>query len=204
MHTPLEADKRATRSNDGRVHPCGALWIGTMGKSAENGAGAIYWFFRGEVRTLYASISIPNSIAFAPDGSVAYFTDSATGLLKRTACDPKTGLPQGEAKVFADRGGGSGDHDGSVVDLDGTLWNARWGEGRIDAYSPDGVLVRSITVPATQATCPAFCGPDASRMAITSAWSGLDEAARKADPDAGKTFLLDIAVRGRFEPRVLI
>ena len=32
----------------------------------------------------------------------------------------------------------------------------------------------------------------------------MDAKARAADPDAGKTFLLDIEVRGRFEPRVVI
>ena len=37
-HTPLEADNTATCSNDARVHPCGALWIGTMGRKAEKGA----------------------------------------------------------------------------------------------------------------------------------------------------------------------
>ncbi len=32
----------------------------------------------------------------------------------------------------------------------------------------------------------------------------MDAEARAADPEAGKTFLLDIEVHGRFEPRVLI
>lgn len=204
LHAALEAGNKATRSNDSRVHPCGAFWVGTMGKNAETGAGAIYWFHRGELRKLFGEVSIPNSIAFSPDGGVAYYTDSAKGEIMRIACDPKTGLPQGEPKIFADRGGGTGDHDGSVVDLDGTLWNARWGESRVTAYSPAGHLVRSLDVPAKQASCPAFCGPDASRLAVTSAWASMDEAARKDDPDAGKTFLLDIEVRGRFEPRVLI
>jgi sugar lactone lactonase YvrE len=48
LHTPLEADNATTRSNDGRPHPCGALWIGTMGRKAEKGAGAIYRFHHGE------------------------------------------------------------------------------------------------------------------------------------------------------------
>jgi sugar lactone lactonase YvrE len=106
--------------------------------------------------------------------------------------------------VFADRGGGAGDHDGSVVDIDGTLWNARWGEGRVTAYAPDGRLLRSIAMPVGQPTCPAFVGKNADRLAVTSAWAGLDETQRAAQPDAGKTFLLDLPVRGRFEPRVLI
>jgi sugar lactone lactonase YvrE len=204
LHTPLEADNAVTRSNDARVHPSGAFWVSTMGKKAQTGAGAIYWFFKGELRTLFSDVSIPNSIAFSSDGTVAYYTDSATGFLMRTSCDPKTGLPVGEPMVFADRGGGTGDHDGSVVDLDGTLWNARWGEGCITAYAPDGSLLRSVPVSVGQPTCPAFVGRNADRLAVSSAWAGLNEAQRAAQPDAGKTFLLDLPVRGRFEPRVLI
>jgi sugar lactone lactonase YvrE len=204
LHTPIEANNTVTRSNDARVHPCGALWVSTMGKKAQKGAGAIYWFFKGELRTLFSGISIPNSIAFSSNGAMAYFTDSATGLIMRTACDPGTGLPLGEPMVFADRGGGAGDHDGSVVDIDGTLWNARWGEGRVTAYAPDGRLLRSIAMPVGQPTCPAFVGKNADRLAVTSAWAGLDETQRAAQPDAGKTFLVDLPVRGRFEPRVLI
>ncbi len=204
LHTPIEADNPVTRSNDGRVHPCGAFWVSTMGKKAETGTGSIYWFFKGELRRLFAGVSIPNSIAFSSDGTVAYYTDSARGLLMRTQCDPATGLPEGEPKLFADRGGGSGDHDGSVVDAEGVLWNARWGESRVTAYAPDGRLVRSIAMPAVQCSCPAFYGPDADRLAVTSAWSGMDEKQRAADPQAGKTFLIDLPVKGRFEPRVLI
>jgi sugar lactone lactonase YvrE len=46
---PLEADNAATRSNDGRADPFGGFWIGTMGKNAEAGAGALYRYYRGEV-----------------------------------------------------------------------------------------------------------------------------------------------------------
>lgn len=200
---PLEADTPATRSNDARVHPSGAFWAGTMGKKAETGAGAIYWFFKGEIRRLFDRISIPNSIAFSPDGRIAYFVDSAIGDLMRVACDPATGLPTGEPQVFA-RIEGPGDFDGSVVDKDGTLWNARWGEGRLLAYAPDGTLTRTIALPASQVTCPAFIGPNADRLAVTSAFVGLEAEVRAREPHAGATFHLDLPVRGRHEPAVLI
>ena len=83
LHVALEADNAATRSNDGRVHPSGALWIGTMGRKAEKGAGAIYHFGGGELRRLYAGISIPNAICFSPDGATAYFTDTREAILYR-------------------------------------------------------------------------------------------------------------------------
>ncbi|MBE1204250.1 SMP-30/gluconolactonase/LRE family protein [Aminobacter carboxidus] len=204
LHMSVEAANAGTRSNDARVHPCGALWFGTMGKTAEAGAGAIYWYFRGELRLLFPAISIPNSICFSPDGKTAYYTDTAVNLLYRLDCDADTGLPLGEPKLFVDRRGGRGDIDGSVVDRDGVLWNASWGGGRVDAYAPDGRLLRSVPVPAVQTSCPAFVGAAADRMVVTSAAEGMSAKARRADPHAGKTFLLDIKVNGRHEPNVLI
>lgn len=200
----IEAHNPVTRSNDSRVHPCGALWMGTMGKEAEPMAGAIYWFHKGETRQLYPSITIPNSICFSPDGKIAYFTDTAKNLLMRVACDPATGLPIGDPSVFIDARAGEGGLDGSVTDRDGLVWNARWGAGTVDSYMPDGSLLRSIPVPARQVSCPAFVGVEFSRMVVTSAWQGLDESARAADPDAGKTFLLAETFRGKPEPRVRI
>ncbi|WP_292176107.1 SMP-30/gluconolactonase/LRE family protein [Mesorhizobium sp.] len=204
LHTPIEADNPLTRSNDSRVHPCGALWTGTMGKDEGKGAGAIYWFFKGELRRLFSDITVSNSICFSDDGTIAYYTDTATGLLMRVACDPATGLPTGEPNVFVDHRSQRGYVDGSVVDRDGVLWNAVWGGKAVKAYSPDGMLLREIPMPVTQPSCPAFVGPNADRLAVTSAWKGKDDKQRKLDPQAGMTFLLDIPVRGRFEPRVLI
>ena len=66
--TPIEADNDVTRSNDGRVHESGALWVGTMGKNAEKHAGAIYHVARGVVTELFPNITIPNAICFSPDG----------------------------------------------------------------------------------------------------------------------------------------
>ncbi|MFU0506952.1 SMP-30/gluconolactonase/LRE family protein [Pseudaminobacter sp. NGMCC 1.201702] len=201
---PIEADNPATRSNDARVHPCGAFWISTMGRKAETGAGSIYRFLKGEFRKLVADISIPNSICFSPDGSTAYYTDTKRNILFRVGCAPDTGLPIDEPKVFYDHAGKKGGLDGSVVDADGVLWNACWGQGVLHAYSPQGKRIRSLAVPARQPSCPAFVGRNADRLVVTSAWEGMSDKARKADPHAGKTFLLDLPVKGRFEPRVLI
>lgn len=203
-HCEIEADDPATRSNDARVHPCGAFWLGTMGKRAEKAAGAIYWHRAGEVRRLFAGITIPNSICFSPDGRVAYFGDTDENLLFAVECDPGSGLPRSEPRIFVDGRGREGGIDGSVVDAEGRLWNARWGAGALDCYSPAGELLQTIPLPTSQTSCPAFVGPDAARLAVTSAWQGMDEAARAAEPEAGKTFLVDIAVQGRFEPRALL
>ena len=54
LYCSLEADNPTNRSNDARVHPCGTFWIGTMGRNAEAGAGAIYALYRGEISRLFA------------------------------------------------------------------------------------------------------------------------------------------------------
>jgi sugar lactone lactonase len=202
LHTPLEADNAATRSNDGRVHPCGALWIGTMGRKAEQGAGAIYHFHRGELTRLYAAISIPNAICFSPDGATAYFADSREGILHRVAVDPATAMPIGNPSTLYDHRGGAGGLDGAVVDAAGLIWNARWGGACVDVYTPEGERVRTIRVPAQQPSCPVFVGKDFDRLLVTSAWQDMDEEVRAADPHHGQTFILDAGAVGRAEPRV--
>src|SRR5690606_6207115 len=104
--------------------------------------------------------------------------------------------------VFFDHSGKKekGGLDGSVVDADGVLWNARWGAGSIDAYSPQGKRIRSIDITTLQPSCPALVGPGAARRALTSAWEGMDDKMRKRDSRAGMTLLLDLPVKGRFEP----
>lgn len=203
-HTRLEDDNQRTRSNDGRVHPSGALWIGTMGLNAEKGAGSIYRFYRGEVTKLYAGISIPNAICFTADGTTAYFTDTAVGLLMRVATDPATGEPIDEAVPLYDHRGQEGGLDGAVIDAEGVIWNARWGSACLDAYSPAGERLRTIALPASRPTCPLFVGAKADRMLVTSAREGMSEAEIAAEPAAGKTLLLDFPMKGRHEPRVLL
>jgi sugar lactone lactonase YvrE len=201
LYCPLEADNRLTRSNDGRAHPSGTFWIGTMGRKAEPRAGTVYALYHGEILRLFPGITIPNAICFSPDGSIGYFADTAENVLYRVPLDPQTGLPRGSPEVFL-RHSGTGGLDGAVVDADGLIWNARWGGGCIDVYSPRGEHLRSLHVPARQTSCPAFVGPTLSRLLVTSAWEGMDEAARAADPQAGCTFLMDVAARGRGEPNI--
>jgi sugar lactone lactonase YvrE len=201
LFCPLEADNPATRSNDCRVHQSGTFWIGTMGRKAERELGAIYALHRGKISTLFPGISIPNSICFSPDGATGYFADTARAVLYAVPLNADTGLPRGEPEVLL-RHTGVGGLDGSVCDADGQIWNACWGAGRVDVYSPQGERLRSLRVPARQSSCPAFVGPDLSGLLVTSAWQDMDAEARAADPQAGCTFLLQASARGRAEPDV--
>lgn len=193
----LEADNPATRSNDGRADAFGGFWIGTMGKSAENEVGAIYRFHGGELRKLFSGLSIPNSICFSPDGQTAYFTDTRKRRIMQVRLDEE-GWPIGKAKAFVRLRKERLNPDGSVVDAQGCLWNAQWGANRVARYSPDGVLLSTVDVPAKQASCPAFGGDDFKTLFITSAADGL------TGSEEGKTFSTQLDVQGLAEHRVIL
>jgi sugar lactone lactonase YvrE len=203
FHAALENDQPENRSNDGRTHPSGALWVGTMSKRAETHAGAIYHVARGKVTKIFSAISIPNSICFSPDGSIGYYTDTRLSRLMRVMVDPATGLPTGEPIVLVDSMEEEGGIDGSVVDADGYIWNARWGGGSVDRYSPDGLRIARYKVPTAQPSCPAFIGPNADRIAVTTAWEGLDDRARATQPEAGALLELGVTVKG-FDPAYVL
>jgi sugar lactone lactonase YvrE len=200
LHMPLEADKAATRSNDGRVHPCGALWIGTMGREAERGAGAIYRVHRGELLRLYAGISIPNAICFSPDGATAYFTDSSEGILHRVAVNPTNAMPIGDPSTLCDHRGETGSLDGAVVDADGLIWNARWGGSCIDVYTPGGERVRTFECRRRSRVARS----SSARISIGcwsrqpgKAWTNMSGLRTRI-----MAFILDVGAVGRAEPGV--
>ncbi|MGK6313965.1 SMP-30/gluconolactonase/LRE family protein [Neorhizobium sp. DT-125] len=198
LYRALEPEKPGNRSNDGRVHPSGSLWIGTMSKKGEGGAGSIYHVREGVVTKLFDRISVPNSICFSPDGTIGYYVDTRINLLMRVPLDSETGLPTGNAAVLIDENGKPGGMDGSICASDGTIWNARWGEGAVDHYASDGTHLSRHLLPARRTTCPAFIGD--GRLAVTSSWEGLDEAARAADPLAGALFEIAVPIRCDPEP----
>ncbi|MEO8242567.1 MAG: SMP-30/gluconolactonase/LRE family protein [bacterium] len=201
----LEADQPGNRSNDGRADPQGGFWIGTMGKDGATrlGKGAIYRYYKGELRKLYPHISIPNGICFTPDGSHGYFADTAQQKVWKVALDPE-GWPKADPEVFLDLTGPGLEPDGAVVDADGNYCNAQWGASRVAVYSPAGDYLREIRFAAPHTSCPAFGGPDLATLFCTTALEGMSPEARAAAPDAGKTFAASGAGHGRPEPRVLL
>lgn len=195
----LEADNPITRSNDGRTDPWGGFWIGTMGKQAQAGAGAIYRFYKGKLEALFTGITISNAICFSPDAKYAYFTDTPTRVIMRQTLDPQ-GWPDGPAQPFIDLRADGLNPDGAVVDASGHLWNAQWSAHQISHYAPDGTLVDCVKVPVAQPSCPAFGGTDFSTLFCTSATEDL---ATTTHVD-GTVQQLGTPVKGQAEHQVLV
>ncbi len=195
----VEADHPDTRSNDGRADRQGGFWFGTMGKQAQAGAGAIYRYYRGQVRRLFDRVTIPNAICFAPDGQAAFFTDTAQAIIWWQALDGD-GWPTGDRQVFLDLGAQGLHPDGAVIDADGGFCCAIWGAGAVIRFDAQGRQTHRITVGGLHSSCPALGGPDLQQMLVTTALQGID------NPDAaqGLTYLATAPVPGLAEPRVIL
>lgn len=199
----LEAADTTTRSNDGRADPWGGFWIGTMGKRAEPRAGAIYRYYRGELRRLFAGITVSNAICFGADAAVAYFTDTPTGVVMRQRLAPADGWPDGAPEPFVDLRADGLKPDGAVVDAAGIVWIAMAGGGRICGFDAAGTRVHEVAFPARQTTCPAFGGADLDILFCTSAAVGLDPDLIRAEPTNGMTFAVSGMGPGQAEHRVI-
>jgi sugar lactone lactonase YvrE len=75
--------------------------------------------------------------------------------------------------------------------VDGGIWIAHWGGGRVSRFSPEGRLDRSIALPASQITSCAFGGDRLDRMFVTSAAVRVE-----SEPLAGALFEVESATRG--------
>lgn len=198
-HWTLPKSIVALRSNDGRADRHHGFWFSTMGKQAEQWAGAIYRYFQGEVRQLFTGLTIPNSICFSPDGQYAYFSDTARQIVWRQTLDAQ-GWPTGQREIFLDLAAENLNPDGAVIDSAGGLWCAHWGAGVVMRYSSTAQRTHTLPAGALHVSCPAFGRRDLHCMLLTTAREGIP------DPDAaqGVTYMVDSPIKGLPEPRVIL
>ncbi len=184
------------RYNDAGIDPRGSLWVGTMrnnvGPRGEHLAveftgGVLYRMDPdGAVSEWKKGLGITNTLAWSPDHRTFYFADTAANAIYSCAYDERTGAISGEKAFIADFP--RGDPDGSAIDAQGYLWNARYGGGCLIRVAPDGHVDRIVSVPTLSPTTCTFGGPGLKTLYITSA--------RSSDRFSGSVFCMEVAVGG--------
>lgn len=201
----VEAELPQTRLNDGRCDRQGRFVFGTFNQDA--GHRPIGAFYRLNLDLRLEALPLPkvgiaNSICFSPDGATMYWCDSPQKLIH--CCDYAADGRISGLRVFADLRHETGEPDGSTIDAEGYLWNARWGGSRLVRFAPDGRVDRVLELPVSQPSCVAFGGPALSTVYSSTAWRQLGAAERAAQPLAGGVFGLAFgALKGLPEQRFL-
>jgi sugar lactone lactonase YvrE len=179
------------RMNEGGCDPDGRFWCGSMAYDQAPGAAAMYRLDPdGSVREVFGDVTVSNGLAWSPDGSLAYYDDTATHRVDVFDYDRTAGLTGRRPFV---RLGDDGNPDGLTVDADGGIWVALYGSGEVHRYTADGRLDGVVEVPAAQVTACALGGPDLDQLFIRTSREGL---APDQDPLAGSLFRADVGVRG--------
>ena len=183
-----EADG-GTRMNDAACDPAGRFLAGTMAFDERPGAGALYRLdLDGTVTTVLDGLTVSNGIGWSPDGGTVYLADSGPGVVHAFDYDLGSGA-FGDGRVLLRFEGDDGVADGLTVDDEGCLWTALWGGGQVRRWSPDGELLAVVEVPGVaQTSSCAFAGPGRDLLVVSTSAQGLDDAARAAQPDAGRLF----------------
>ena len=184
------------RTNDGKIDLAGRLWWSTMDDDHGRRPGALYRTDPdGRTHLALEGVHIANTVSCSLDGADMYFADS---LLRRLWSFPiRADGTLGERRLFASlEGEPVGTFDGSAVDVEGCLWNAQWGAGRIVRYTPEGRIDRIVEAPVQQPSSCAFGGPGLATLYVTSAQENLSSRALAEQPLAGHLFAFEPGVAG--------
>ena len=182
------------RLNEGRCDPSGRFWLGSMqtnlnadgtGREIVRHSGALFRLDPDLTVTRHTDheFGISNTMAWAPDKRTFYFGDSLRNVIFAYDYDSDTGNLSNRRVLI--EGYPHGAPDGSAIDSDGCLWNARFGGGRIIRITPDGCIDREILVPMTNPTSCTFGGEDRKTLFVTSAQFSLTPEQLQINPLEG-------------------
>ncbi len=199
LETLCHADSNpVNRSNDARCDLLGRLWLGTMQNNFDSGGNgreitqSSGGLFRidgdGTSLEMLSDIGISNGLAWSPDSKTMYFADSLKAQMYAFDFNLEHGTISNKS-LFSNLERGV--PDGSSIDAQGFLWNARWGAGCLLRFDPNGVLDRVIELPVTQPSSCTFGGQNLEILYVTSARTGL------TNPNSfdGALLALDVGVQ---------
>ncbi|MCJ1282095.1 hypothetical protein MMC26_001418 [Xylographa opegraphella] len=186
------------RSNDGAVDTSGRFWVGTMNDPAITDPTDVGVVFRLDpdltLHRMIEKVTIPNSIGWSADDTTMFFTDSPTKTISRFDYDAASGSISNRRPYFTYEGDEEGAApDGFALDVEGCLWTAVYGTGKVLRVSPEGKLIGEIRLPTRCVTCPRFAGED---LFITSAAEEDPKAHPESAKYGGSVFQVHVGVQG--------
>ncbi|MDT3233243.1 SMP-30/gluconolactonase/LRE family protein [Pseudomonas sp. rhizo25] len=186
------------RGNEARCDAQGRLWLGTMqnniGEQGEDlpitrrSGGLFRIDADATVTPLLSGLGIPNTLLWSEDGGHVHFGDSMDGTLYHHAIQSDGQLDPARVWFGPHERGGP---DGSAMDAEGYIWNARWDGSCLLRLTPLGKVDRIIELPVSRPTSCVFGGPDLTTLYITSAASPLGH------PLDGALLAIEVDVPGK-------
>jgi sugar lactone lactonase YvrE len=190
---PVDQPKQV-RLNDGKVGPDGCFWVGGMDESAEKQPVASLWRVTpdGRIERKAEGYVNSNGLAWSPDGSVMFHSDTRPGYIEAFDFDAATGRLSNRRRL-ATLSNEEGRPDGGATDAQGCYWSAGNSAACLNRFAPDGKLIARFPFPVPGPTMPCFA---ANRLYVTSLRAGRDAATLARYPAMGGLFRLAAPVAG--------
>lgn len=193
------------RLNEGKCDPRGRFWVGSMqtnlnpdgsGREIDRHSGALFRVDPDGATSCHTDheFGISNTMAWSPDRRRFYFGDSLRNVIFAFDYDDDSGQIENCRTLLENYNHGV--PDGSCIDDDGCLWNARFGGERIVRITPDGRIDQEVELPVTNPTSCAFGGPNHDILFVTSAQFSLDDKQLAANPAEGAVVAFKPGVTG--------
>ena len=177
------------RMNEGACDPDGNLYAGSMAYGQVPGAASLYRISpTRDVEVVLSDVTVSNGLDFSPDGTRAYYNDTATG--GTDVFDVRDGRLVNR-RLF--HHGDGGRPDGLCVDSAGNVWVALNRVGRVRCYSPSGQILAEHRLPVRLTTACTLGGDDGRDLFITTSRHGVDD----PEPHAGAVFRLRVDIPGQ-------
>ncbi|MEM1287581.1 MAG: SMP-30/gluconolactonase/LRE family protein [Pseudomonadota bacterium] len=193
------------RLNEGKCDPQGRFWTGSMqtnlnpdgsGRNMDRNSGALFRVDPdGSTHAMTEhEFGISNTLAWSPDGKTMYFGDSIRNVIFAYDWHGDEGRisnPRVHLEGFE-----RGAPDGSAIDQDGCLWNARFGGSCLIRITPQGDVDQVIELPVTNPTSCAFGGGGSDTLFVTSAQFSLSSDQLATNPMEGAVLAASAGVTG--------
>lgn len=164
------------RANEARCDAQGRLWVGSMQNNLDAQGGDLPITRRSgalarvdvdaSVTRLLEGQGIVNTLLWNAAGDQLYCADTLDEVIYRYPIQADGSL--GTRDIWAAEQP-QGSPDGSAMDAEGYLWNARWGGSCLLRFAPDGSLDRVVELPVSHPTSCVFGGPNLQTLYVTSA-----------------------------------
>lgn len=195
-----------SRLNDAAVDCEGRLWIGSMATPASSPPDGALWRIDvdGRIHRVLGGLHSPNGLAFSPDATVLYLSDSHPSVRTVWAFDyDSAAATMGNRRTFVDTHDLPGRPDGACVDALARYWMAAVDGAAVLCLDASGQVVDAVDVPVEKPSKPAFGGPDLGTLYITSLRKNLSTPLEQ-QPLAGGLFAARVDATGVPLPRCRI
>jgi sugar lactone lactonase YvrE len=147
------------RLNDGKVGPDGCFWVGGRDESPAKTSEAALWRITpdGRAERRADGYQTCNGLAWSPDETVMYHTDSRRGRLDAWDFDAARGTIANR-RCLATLSEADGRPDGGATDAEGCYWSAGTSAACLNRFSPAGALLDKVALPVPAPSMPCFAG----------------------------------------------